>query len=73
VPTSSERLEVRAYMYGDLAAELLFWADNSNSVMEAEEYEKASLKFRAESDRLQKLAKTRAKKETKLEHRRKLK
>jgi hypothetical protein len=58
-------------MYSDLAAELEHWAVDAEEVMEADEWEKAAWKFRAESDRLEKLAEKRAEKEKELEHRRK--
>ncbi len=71
MPTSSERLTVRAGVYWKTYRELLRQADEARTTTEAEELERLAKKLTMDYDRLMKLAAIRAKKEKALEHRRK--
>jgi hypothetical protein len=70
MPTSSERLYIRAYAYEEASKHMSKWADLVDKVQAAEEYERLAKRFMDEYHRLWKLADKRAKKEQGLEHRR---
>lgn len=71
MPTSSERLYTRAGAYRRLSNVLVQLADKADTTLQVEEYTRLALRLDSEYHRLMKLARTRAQKEKRLEHRRK--
>jgi hypothetical protein len=70
MPTSSERLYIRAYAYQEASNHMSKWADMVEREQAAEEYERLAKRFMDEYHRLWKLADTRKEKEQGHEHRR---
>ncbi len=66
MPTSSERLYIRAYAFEEASKHMSNWADMVDRVQAAEEYERLAKRFMDEYHRLWKLADKRAKKEKEL-------
>ena len=71
MPTSSERLYIRAYAFEEASKHMSRWADLVDREEAAEEYERLAKQFMSEYHRLWKLADKRKEKEQDLEHRRK--
>jgi hypothetical protein len=71
MPTSSERLNARANAYFEAATAMEILAENSDSVVESEEYQRLADKLWAENERIMELSAKREEKEQGYEHRRK--